>query len=65
MKIASALEFQEAKRRRLPVETHCKNCSMPFSPSCVYSEEGWLRTQEERICEDCYEDIKENMPEAL
>jgi hypothetical protein len=43
------------------LKTHCSNCSMPLSSENTHTREGWLATQFTGYCEDCYEDIVDNL----
>ena len=61
MLIRNNSDFQVAIGRVPDLKKNCCNCSMLFSNLNTHTPEGWLRTQKEGICEDCYEDIIDNV----
>jgi len=56
----SFAEFLFLKQTSLAQYHHCVECEEPFTPSNVYSADGWKETQISGLCEDCFDTIEED-----
>lgn len=55
-------EFHQYINSCIPVAIiACANCGLEFSSANVYTPEGWVKTQTRGFCEECYEDIIDNI----
>lgn len=59
--VRSEKEFKLAVMYDAAIHTKCTNCSMPFSNDVNHTPEGWLLATQKGICEDCLDDILDNV----
>ena len=64
MQPESMAEFQTLLAREEPgLKTTCVDCWEPFTPDIVHTRLGWCETQISGLCEDCFNDLFDDMEE--